>query len=109
MVFNNLEDIIAYYHGVSDGVSDQVSAILDAEIHSKVEYLLSEAMNWVKRRELLSTIDLTSNSTNRKKYLDPLIERGWIQMEFEHKLTHPNQKYRITESGKKLLKMVSSK
>lgn len=87
---------------VSDGASDQVRAVLERELHDKVEGLLTYAANWVKREDLFASVGLSNHSTNRKKYLDPLIDIGWIEMEYPDRPTHPSQRYRITVSGKKV-------
>jgi ATP-dependent DNA helicase RecG len=60
--------------------------------------------DWVKVDDLFASIQLTKHPKNRKKYLDPLVKSGWVEMEFPDKKTSPNQRYRITESGKKFLK-----
>jgi len=52
---------------------------------------------------------LSYHPKHRKKYLDPLLKIGWVEMEFPDKKTSPNQRYRITESGKILLKLINNK
>lgn len=113
LIFNNLNDIISYCDGASDGASDgagdQVRVLLKNELHDRVEGLLAHAANWVKREELFAGVGLSNHSTNRKRYLDPLIETGWIRMEYPDKPTHPNQRYSITASGKSLMELISVK
>ena len=46
-VFMDLDDVVAY----CDGASDQVKAILEAELNDKVMGLLEGAINWVSREE----------------------------------------------------------
>ncbi len=43
----DLDDVVAY----CDGASDQVKAILEAELNDKVMGLLEGAINWVSREE----------------------------------------------------------
>jgi ATP-dependent DNA helicase RecG len=111
LIFNDLDSIIAFCNGVSDGASDGASdgvrAILEEQVHNKVETMLDSAISWIKRDELFSTIGLSNHSTNRKKYLDPLIEIGWITMEYPDKPTNPNQRYKTTPSGKKLKELIN--
>lgn len=102
-VFSSLLDVLAFCDGASDGASVGVRSILEAELHDKVEGLLSHAANWIKREDLFSSVGLSNHSTNRKKYLDPLINIGWIEMEYPDTPTHPGQRYRVTGAGKRLM------
>lgn len=87
-------------------VSDQVRYMLNNELHGRVIDILNIAERWIKRDELFAAMNLSNHPDNRKKYLDPLLKIGWIGMEFPDKRTSPNQRYRITESGRKLLKLI---
>jgi ATP-dependent DNA helicase RecG len=60
----------------------------------------------MKRDELFAEINLSNQTKHRKKYLDPLLKIGWIEMEFPDKKTSPNQRYKITASGRNLLKII---
>ena len=42
-------------------------------------------------------------------YLKPALENKYIEMTIADKPNHPNQKYRLTESGKKLKKILDQK
>lgn len=114
-VFNTLEDVIIFINQVTDGASDgvndvpsdQVKEILNNEVHNKTTHLLSNLTNWIRREDLFSKINLSNNSTNRKKYLDPLFELEWVKMEFPERKTHPNQRYKLTDIGGKILKLIS--
>ena len=111
LLFNNIKDIVAFCNQASNQASNQadgqVLKILNSEVHSKVTDILREANNWIKREDLFKMIGISNQSKNRKKYLDPLINLGWITMEYPDTKTHPNQQYRITESGINLLKLIS--
>ena len=114
--FNGLDDIVAFCDqennrlsdGAYDGLSDRVKEILDTELHTKVEGLLEGAENWIKRRDLFAKIGLSNHSKNREKYLDPLINIGWIQMEYPDNPTNPNQRYKITNPGMILKQLIKS-
>jgi ATP-dependent DNA helicase RecG len=110
LLFNSLDEIIAFSNqagnGVNDQANDQVQDILNNQLHSKVEEILNTATRWIKRDELFEAINLSNHHDNRKKYLDPLLKIGWVEMEFPDKRTSPNQRYRITASGKNLLKLI---
>jgi ATP-dependent DNA helicase RecG len=111
LYINTLDDIITISNGVSDQaydqVSDQVQEILNSQLHNRVEEILNVATQWIKRDELFATMNLSNHHDNRKKYLDPLLKIGWVEMEFPDKKTSPNQRYRITASGKKLLEILN--
>lgn len=133
-VFNTIEDIIAFSNQVSvgardgaqasndkgfndlnhltdgarDGARDGALHILNDQVHNQVAALLTGLEEWTKRAELFESVGLTNRSGNRKKYLDPLFEFGWIQIEFPDNMTHPNQRYKITEAGKRILDLITA-
>jgi len=94
---------------VSNQATNQVKAILDSTIHNRVSEILMLTLKPQKRDEILHSLELSNHSTNRKKYLDPLIEYGWIEMLYPDKKSSPKQMYTITEKGKRLLKLITSK
>ena len=110
-VFSNIEDIVAFCDQVSGQVRgqavNQVRVILNDEVHNRVKDVLEVVTAWIKRADLFKQINLSNHSTNREKYLDPLINLGWIEMEYPDKRTSPKQRYKNTESGKRLFKMLS--
>jgi len=114
LVFNNLSDILAFSNQagnqvsdqVNDQVSDQARAIIERELHKKVEELLRKTIEWKSREELFTSVGLSNHSANRKKYLDPLLDKKLIQMEYPEKRTHPHQRYKITKAGENLLKLI---
>jgi ATP-dependent DNA helicase RecG len=53
-------------------------------------------------------MDLSIQSRNRIKYLDPLIDKGWVAPEFPDEKTHPNQTYVTSVFGKKILKLLNT-
>lgn len=109
-VFSTLEDIVAFCDGASDGASDgaDVAArrIVEEELHDKVEGLLDGATGWISREELFESIGLSNHSSNRKRYLDPVIDLGMITMEYPNTPTHPKQRYKTTTSGQRLLTLL---
>lgn len=113
LIFKTLGDVRTYCDGATDGAidgaHDDVEKILNNELHDKVIGLLEGAEDWINRVDLFKHVSLTSNSTNRKKYLDPLMDIGWIEMEYPDTPTHPNQRYKITASGTKLKQLIEGK
>ena len=114
LFINSLDDIIAISNQTDDKdddivnnkVSDKVKIILKEQLNGLVEEILFAATNWIKIEELFEAVQLSKHPDNRKKYLDPLLKIGWIEMEFPDKKTSPNQRYRTTVTGMNLLKLI---
>jgi ATP-dependent DNA helicase RecG len=94
--------------GARDGARDGALHILNDQVHNQVAALLTGLEEWTKRAELFESVGLTNRSGNRKKYLDPLFKFGWIQTEFPDNMTHPNQRYKITVSGQRILDLITA-
>lgn len=121
LILNDLKDVLAIINndsvGVSVGVnvgatnkvSEKIATIIEEEIHDKVVDMLKQMSHWISREDMFSKIGLTNHSTNRKKYLDPLLNLGLVEMEYPQTPTHPKQRYKITSNGEKLLKYVKSR
>jgi ATP-dependent DNA helicase RecG len=111
-VFNDIGDVIAFCNQASDQVDDQASdqarIIVNDSVHYRVSDVLQATTNWIKRADLFPEIGLSNHSTNREKYLDPLINLGWIEMEYPNKKTSPKQRYKITVSGQNLLNLIKT-
>lgn len=111
---SNLEDIIAYCNddgngvsnGVSNGAGEKIRDILNDNINDRVGEVLEVLRNMTKRSELFEQMGLSNQSKNRIKYLDPLIELGWVRKEFPDTTTNPMQRYITTESGVRLLQLL---
>lgn len=112
LLFNNIEELNTFLsttgNQVSNQVSNQARKLLD-NMNSKVVDILNFSAEPVKRNEILKFIGLSNQSKNRKKYIDPLIENGWLEKLYPEKATRPDQKYRLTELGKKLLNLINNK
>jgi predicted transcriptional regulator len=80
----------------SDQVNDQVN--------DQVKTILSNATESKSRKELLALIKLKNHFDNYKRYIEPLITRGWLEMTIPDEPNNRNQKYITTEAGKKILK-----
>ena len=107
LLFNSLEDIITFGNGVSNTVSNTVKEIITKEIHEKVESRLESLIVSQKRSDLFKSIGLSNQSKNRAKYLDALIDLGWIAKEFPEEINNPTQRYFTTESGKRILTLIN--
>lgn len=99
LTVSTLVDILPYVYQASD----QARKIISEQIHSKVIDLLEATQEWTKRKDLFEKLDLSNHTTNRARYLDSLISFGWIVMEFPDT---PNQRYKITDTGRKVLSLL---
>ena len=108
LVFKCLEDILVFTNQAGDQAGDQALVILSDDVHQRVAEVLQILLEKMKRIELFERMKLSNHSKNRQRYLDPLINLGWVEMEFPNKKTTPSQRYQITNSGRKLLKLLQS-
>ncbi|GAB3019786.1 hypothetical protein GCM10027051_26050 [Niabella terrae] len=95
--------------GVINGAVEHIKLMVEESVHSKIVKFLKATLKWVNRRDLFSLVSLSNNTQNRRRYLDPLINNGWIAKEYRKNATNPKQRYRITKPGLKLLKLISGK
>lgn len=79
LLFNNLEDIMAFSNGVGNGASSAID-VLNVQIHDRVSEVLNILLVKMKREVLFETLRLSNQTRNRIKYLDPLIKLGWIDV-----------------------------
>lgn len=56
----------------------------------------------MSRKEMQDKLKLKNEGNFRKIYLEPALLEGYIEMKYP-KFNHPNQKYLLTEKGKKIL------
>lgn len=110
LTFNNLDEIIAFGNGDSNVAGNAAGrpaiAVISDYLHDRVPEMLSLLLNKIKRSELFESMDLSNQSKNRAKYLDPLIKVGWVAMEFPDEPTHPNQRYFTTPAGQRILNLI---
>lgn len=110
LTFNNLDEIIAFGNGDSNEAGNAAGrpaiAVISDYLHDRVPEMLSLLLNKIKRSELFESMDLSNQSKNRAKYLDPLIKVGWVAMEFPDEPTHPNQRYFTTPAGQRILNLI---
>jgi ATP-dependent DNA helicase RecG len=65
LLFKNIDDLIAFTNGAE--------TLLAEALHTKVKEMLIAADSWISREGLFERIDLTNQSFNRKRFLDPLL------------------------------------
>ena len=110
LTITTLEDVVEFCKIESDRVSDQardqVSAIVGGTVHNRVSDILKLFLTAKKRTELFEMLGMSNHSTNRKKYLDPLLDNDWIEMLYPERKTSPKQMYLTTVRGKRLLRLL---
>ena len=57
----------------------------------------------------MKELGISNHSTNREKYLDPLLDLAWVHMEYPETPTSPKQRYKITDAGKRILDLITVK
>jgi ATP-dependent DNA helicase RecG len=107
LTFNDLGEIITFGNGAGNGSGRPAIAVIGDTLHDRVPEMLLLLLNKLKRKELFEGMDLSNQSKNRTKYLDPLIDIGWVSMEFAHEPRHPKQAYFTTASGKRILNVIN--
>lgn len=113
--FNTLNDIVAFCAQASVQASalasalafEQAVSIIEQSTHDKVKEVLAFIINWKSKEMILEEIGLSSHHKNKVKYIDSLVEQGWIELKYPDIKTHPEQRYKLTESGKRLLELIN--
>ena len=70
---------------------------------SQIEPIMKKMQEETFAKDLRILLGMKDSTYFKKNYLDPLIEIGVIDMTLPQKPTSPNQKYFLTEKGKKVL------
>ncbi|MBA4304439.1 MAG: transcriptional regulator [Sphingobacteriaceae bacterium] len=111
LLFSNLSDLQAFSNGASNGASNGVGMpaidLINQSLHERVVEMLTLLLKKRDRSSLFETMKLSNQSKNRAKYLDPLLELGWVSMSHPNEKTHPLQTYLITDAGKRILNLVN--
>jgi len=109
--FNTLDEIVDYGNGVGNGANNGAGlpaiGIINRQVHERVLEMLEMMTVKIKRDDLFKKMELSNQSKNRSRYLDPLIRLGWIVKSFPEKPNNPNQTYFITQSGEKVLSLIT--
>lgn len=56
----------------------------------------------INKKGLSKRLEITSQSVHREKYIDPLLEVKWLEMESPNGSTHPSQPFKITPAGERI-------
>ncbi len=86
----------------TDITKDTMEVTMEATMEvRKIVLVLNGEM---KRAELQKLLQLKNDENFRLQYIMPALESGLIEMKYPESPNHPEQKYRLTESGKQLKK-----
>ncbi len=113
IVFSDLDSVLSFVNQAGDQVSDQVS---DQVKHVIKEYLGDNAEKLIKllqklphsRKEILQALDLSNHTTNKERYIDPIMHIGWIAYTIPENPRDRNQQYKLTETGRRLLALINN-
>jgi len=113
---SSLSDFIVFVNGFTNQATNQVTnqdkkqylRMLDNELHNKIVDILLLLDKPMSKSDILKKIDLTIQTYNRRKYIDPLLELNWIEKQFPDKKPRPNQVYKITDLGRRVLKILDN-
>lgn len=99
--------VVIYRPSASDStataeVSGEVTVEATGEVSGEVKKLLMVLNSEMKRSEIQDLLDLKHDDYFRVNYILPALELKVIEMTVPDKPNNPNQKYRLTELGKKL-------
>ncbi len=100
-----LEACNSGFENASDQLSDQVNDHVRDQVNKPIKALLNILINQtaMTSSDLMKQLGLKHRPTFRKNYLNPALQKNWIEMTQPDKPQSPTQKYRLTELGKKLL------
>lgn len=101
-----LDGLIAFINQDANQITNQVLAVLNKEVHGRVLDILEVTVSWIKGEDIFKHLGLSNQPLNRNDFLDPLINVGWIQLEYPDELSHSNQRYKIMETGRRLLSLI---
>jgi ATP-dependent DNA helicase RecG len=96
-----LHEFVVALDGVSTQVTTQVTTQVAAQIRSALAATREKPLS---RGEIQETVGLANREHFRKKYLEPLVSLGWLEPTIPDRPTSRNQKYRLTERGREILR-----
>ena len=70
--------------------------------------LMKMMVDYVYAKDLREAMGWKDSTKFKKKYLNPLIENGLVELSNPDTPTSPSQRYRLTEKGRALLEITSN-
>jgi ATP-dependent DNA helicase RecG len=114
LIFNTLHDfqffISAESNQVNNQVSNQVIEMIKSELGEHALDILTLLSTEEKTsRTILSHVGISKQTKNTRRLLIPLMTIGWVMHTIPDNPTHPNQKYRLTAMGLKVIHSITMK
>ncbi|MFI3296946.1 MAG: putative DNA binding domain-containing protein [bacterium] len=81
-------------------INDRADDIADEHEIQIIKLCINSPMS---RREILNNLGLKYHPDNIKRYIQPLIDKGYIQSTTPDKPTSPNNKHYVTAKGKRVI------
>jgi ATP-dependent DNA helicase RecG len=91
---------------VSGEASREVSGEVSGEATEEIKRVVLVLIEELKRIEIQNKLGLKSDDYFRVNYIIPALESGFIEMTFPDNPKHPNQRYRLTQTGIALKKQL---
>lgn len=91
-------------------ILDAVTAVasqVTPQVTPQVGQLLRVMKGEMSREALQAALDLLDRKSFRSRYLKPALDEGWIEMTLPGKPNSRLQKYRLTEEGERMKKVLS--
>lgn len=79
------------------------------EVIEEVRRVVLVLKGEMKRAEIQKLLDLKHDDYFRLNYITPALETGYIEKKYPESLNHPDQRYRLTEKGDALHKILKTK
>jgi len=95
-----LNRILEACHANAGKQSDQVNDHVSDQVKSLINILFNQSA--MTANDLMEQLGLKHRPTFRKNYLNPALQKKWIEMTQPDKPKSPTQKYRLTALGKQI-------
>ncbi len=82
----------------------QVTGQADADIQIEIQRVILVLSGPMKRADIQEALDLKHREYFMENYLNPALKGGFVEMTHPETLTHPDQRYQLSELGLELRK-----
>ena len=88
---------------VTEQVREQVTEQVDHDLADEIKRLLLVITGDKKQSEIINALGLKNKNNFRRRYLNPAVDAGLVEMTIPDKPNSRLQKYRLTDKGKEML------
>ena len=88
---------------VREQVTEQVREQVDHDLADEIKRLLLVITGDKKQSEIINALGLKNKNNFRRRYLNPAVDAGLVEMTIPDKPNSRLQKYRLTDKGKEML------